>query len=361
MWVIVVVSIIAFILTLLESKMRLRGGMAIGFILITFVSAIRYNYGNDYMGYFETFEQYNIFDISDLLKFGDTGIDVGWLILCKIFEPLGFFVLVAFLSILMNGIYYRFIRENLQREDYWLAMFVYLFTFDFYVLQLSMLRQGLVIALFILSYSYLKKGKLLIPILLTLLSISFHKTAIIILPFILLSKLNFVKSGRIIGLTMLVCFIVFFFSSSIVKNLFGNLLALNIFAIYDNKYAMEEGTKLGIRALLEFIPFILAVFYLCSAKTAKGPRYMVFLSSVSAIIYPFTIIISLVGRLSLYFSIFTIATVPVTYKLISNKIIRYILLLLFIAITIYVYFDRFTNSVYTDSFREFKTIFSVLR
>lgn len=152
-----------------------------------------------------------------------------------------------------------------------------------------------------------------------------------------------------------------FFSSSIVKNLFGNLLALNIFAIYDNKYAMEEGTKLGIRALLEFIPFILAVFYLCSAKTAKGPRYMVFLSSVSAIIYPFTIIISLVGRLSLYFSIFTIATVPVTYKLISNKIIRYILLLLFIAITIYVYFDRFTNSVYTDSFREFKTIFSVLR
>lgn len=221
MWVIIVVSIIAFILTLLESKMRLRGGMAIGFILITFVSAIRYNYGNDYMGYFETFEQYNIFDISDLLKFGDTGIDVGWLILCKIFEPLGFFVLVAFLSILMNGIYYRFIRENLQREDYWLAMFVYLFTFDFYVLQLSMLRQGLVIALFILSYSYLKKGKLLIPILLTLLSISFHKTAIIILPFILLSKLNFVKSGRIIGLTMLVCFIVFFLVVQLLRIFLG--------------------------------------------------------------------------------------------------------------------------------------------
>lgn len=360
MFVIVITSLLALFLTILESKKILNGGMALGFIIITVISAIRYDYGNDYMGYYDDFNDACKYDIRDIITFNEYIKDSGWSILCKLFEPLGFFIFVICISSLSSFIYYRFIKENVNRQDYWLAMFVYLFTFDLFALQLSMIRQGFVIALFVLSFHYLNKGKLLVPIIITLISVSFHKTALVLIPFLFFSKYPFKKIGKPTSVVIVIIFVLGILSSSLIKDLLGSILAFEAFAVYDSKYAFEEGNKMGIRMIFEFIPFFVAIYYLGTNKTINGSRYLVFLSTVSTLIYPFTTIIHLISRLSFYFSVFSIATIPITYRRVDNQFVRYILLSIYLMITIYIYVDRFTNSVYTDSFKEFKTIFSVL-
>lgn len=357
--IIIFSSLFAWFFTILDSKKILKGGMALGFIIITIVSMIRYDYGNDYMGYYDDFNDACKYEIEDIIIFNEYIEDSGWSILCNLFEPLGFFVFIACLSCFSNLIYYKFIKENVDRRDYWIAVFIYLFTFDLFVLQLSMIRQGFVIALFVLSYHYLNKRKILLPVIITLISISFHKTALILIPFLFFSRYPFKRIGKTTSVAIVGIFVLSILSSSLINDFLGSLLVLDAFSIYDSKYALEDGNKIGIRMLFEFIPFFVATYYLGSNKTINGPRYLVFLSTISALIYPFTIIIHLISRLGFYFSIFSMATVPITYRA-FNSLVRYLLLLIYFIITIYVYIDRFTNSVYTDYFKEFKTIFSVL-
>lgn len=364
MVIIVSVSVIAWILTCLDSLKLLKGGLKLGFVLITIIAMIRYDYGNDYMNYYADFEEFVSLDFSDILLFSDLFKDVGWSLFCSslsILGPYGFFILVAFISVFTSIVYYKFIVENVDRKQYWLAMFIYLFTFDMFVLQLSMIRQGLAIALLILAYRYIGKGKLLFSLLLGLIAISFHKTSIIFLPFLLLGRVQYEKIGKWISFVLLAVFILFFASSSVIELIFGDVMSLEIFSIYEESYGMEEGNQMGIRRYFEFIPFFIALFYLGQkSNVAKGNYYLVLLSTISTLLFPFTTIIHLISRLCYYFNAFSIAAIPVTYYNIKNQCVRYTFLFIYMGITLYIYYVRFDDSVYTEPFAHYKTIFSVL-
>lgn len=364
MIIIISVSIIAIIFTILDSLKIIKGGMKLGFILVTIASMIRYDYGNDYMGYYRDFQIFTNLSFNDILTFSELFKDVGWSLFClifKIFGKYGFYILVALISVFTNIVYYKFIIDNVDRRHFGLAMFVYLFTFDMFTLQLSMIRQGLAIAILVLSFYYIKRGKLLVPLLLCLVAMSFHKTAVVFLPFIFLGKIRWEKYGKWISLILLFTFILLFASSSLIGVIFGNIMSLEIFTIYEDSYGMEEGNQIGIRRYLEFIPFFVALF--CIGQKSfmhRKQHYLVILSTISTLLFPFTTIIHLISRLCFYFSAFSVASIPITYNSINNLFIRYALLLIYIIITIYIYIDRFTNSVYTQSFAHYKTIFSVL-
>ena len=112
MYIVIVVSLFALFLTYLEKNRKLRNGMKYGFVLITFLGAIHYNYGTDYKAY------YNLYDVlinTDLDFFSiikldfedlvgeDNFKDPGWIILCKFFSYCGgFFMLVAILNIIQK-------------------------------------------------------------------------------------------------------------------------------------------------------------------------------------------------------------------------------------------------------------------
>lgn len=362
MLTILTISIIALFLTILDSLKLVEKGLLFAFIIITIVAAIRYDYGNDYTSYYNYYLQYNDNYINDVINGTVEFKEPGWSIFCMLFGFLGqygFFIMLATISIFCNWVYYRFIIENVPRCHYWLALFIYLFTFDFYVLQMSMVRQGIAIALFVYSYHFLKRKNLLIPILLCILSYTFHKSSVIYFPFLLLSLLRWDVYGKSLSWILLGAFIVFFISNSITEKLFGNLLAWEEMSIYD-RYIIDEGNQLGIRRLFEFIPFIVSLFYLAQKNTAKkGQKYIVMLSTVATILYPFTMITQLVSRLTYYFSIYYIATIPITYYTIRDKVLRYGLISIFMLITLYLYFINFKSPIYEVAFSKYQTIFSV--
>lgn len=363
MLTILLISIIALFLTILDSLKLLEKGLLYAFILTTVIAAIRYDYGNDYMPYYDDYLRYNNYYIQDIINGYVEFKEPGWSIFCilfSIFGQYGFFAMVAVISILCNWIYYRFIIENVQRRYYWLALFIYLFTFDMYVLQMSMIRQGIAISLFVYSYHFIKRRKLLIPILLCVLAYTFHRSSIIYFPFILLSLFKWDIYGKSFSWILLGAFVIFFIGNSITERLFGNLLTLEEMSIYE-RYTLAEGNKIGVRRILEFIPFFVSLYYLAQKNTdKKGQKYMVMLSTIATILYPFTMIAHMALRLTYYFSIYYIATIPITYFNIKDKVLRYGLLSIFMLITLYLYYTTYKSPVYVDAFSKYQTIFSVL-
>lgn len=56
MKIVVFCSFLCVLLTYLESKGRIKSGMLYGFVIITFLGMIHYNYGTDYEGYHDSYQ-----------------------------------------------------------------------------------------------------------------------------------------------------------------------------------------------------------------------------------------------------------------------------------------------------------------
>lgn len=358
-------SVIAVFFAFLDSKGKLKDGMKIGMIMMMLLAAIRYNYGNDYVSYFEDFKLMGKYSISDILflqekmQYVDAAFkDVGAAVLYRLCKPIGYFGFIAIVSILQGCIYYQLIKENVSRKYYWLAVFVYLFDFNNYVLQMTMIRQAFVMALFVWSWHFLRQGKYILPIIITLLSFTIHKSSIILVPFILLSIFSY-KNGKAITLITLGVTAFLWVASTTIGNVIGNVMDLELFQLYNDTYGMEDGGKLGMaRLLLALVPYFMALLYFINPSTAKGPRYLVFLSIVGTIMLPFSFVIPMMSRLTYYFNIFMIAAVPITAASFKYPIIKISTVGIFVILCLYQYFDLFLHSVYTKSYATFDTIFS---
>lgn len=111
MFVLVFVSFIVMFLAYLESKGSLKNGMLTGFIILTAVMSLRFEYGNDYVSYAQKF----IYDGNMLFKFSDltdgTIADPIWFLLNRMFKPFGFQAFVIFLTIIDSIAYYHLINK----------------------------------------------------------------------------------------------------------------------------------------------------------------------------------------------------------------------------------------------------------
>ena len=197
MFVVTFCSLIALLLTYMESIGRIRNGMKFGFMLVTFVGVIHYDNGNDYMAYYNLYNDIvnSQFSWSNLIN-GYIYKELGWALINYLFKYLGgFFMMVAVLNIIQNTIYYKFIKKNVGRTWWPMAVFIYLFSTNFYLLNFSMMRQGLVIAIFVGLWGYIKEKRWMIALGGLLCAYLIHSSALILLPFAFLGYLPF-KKGR---------------------------------------------------------------------------------------------------------------------------------------------------------------------
>ena len=158
MYIVIIISLIALFLTYQESVGRNKWGMKAGFILLTILACIHYDYGNDYMKYYELAKSFDNmpFDLMAIME-GEYFRDPGWVIINVLFNYVGgFFTLVAVLSIFQGAVFYRFIKGNVDKKWWWMGMYIYAICTSFYVLNFSMLRQGLAVAIFLACYPLIK-------------------------------------------------------------------------------------------------------------------------------------------------------------------------------------------------------------
>lgn len=99
------ISVIAVILAYISSKPRYRlpGLFKFAFAIVTLLQMIHYDYGSDYMQYYNQHSLYTG-TIQDFIHLSEMGYgayrSIGWAVLNRIFPgEIGFFIIVAIISI----------------------------------------------------------------------------------------------------------------------------------------------------------------------------------------------------------------------------------------------------------------------
>lgn len=367
MIIIVTASFIAIVLAILDSAYELDYGTAIGMALMTILAAIRYDVGSDYLSYMDDFNLVSSYSYSDLLfmqenlqNINPVFKDIGTSLMYRTFAPVGFFGFVALISFLQGWIYYNFIVENVDREYYWFAMAIYLFQFEFFVLPMSMIRQGLVIALMVWAWHFVCNKNYWMPVILSAFSFSIHKSSLIFIPFLFLYFVP-MRKGKVVVITFVSLAIVMFGAAQLMGVILEGIMGGELFMAYNASYADEGGGEIGMaRILIAFIPFVLAMLYLWDEDTMDGPRNMVALSVIGTLLLPFSFIIQMITRLGYYFNIFMVAVIPITIWQIRDQILRYGIMAVMLLLLLYEYYNLFTSSIWTEKFMNYQTIFSTM-
>ncbi len=366
MFFIIAFCIVVVLLGVLASTGKMKKGLEFAFFLIILFSAFRFDYGNDYSEYYKRF--YNIAIIPNLHSLFSLfdgpfdkyeGAELGWTLLNWIFRPLEFEVLVICMSIFINVVYYKFIKDFVPRQWYWLALFTYMFNTSLFFVPLSMMRQSLGMAIFVLSFKFIYEKKLIPAALLITLAAFFHKSAFLLYPFIFFGYLERL-SGKLLSLFFGGVFVVLLTTEDLTATLVETALSFESIEDYGEYFDNPEfeaagsfGLGFAVSMLTFFIPFI---FLYSDKRQAFPSRLAVLIASFWFLVAPFTQVLGFIGRISYYFSIYNIVAYPIIYKWIYNKPIKYGLLALYMAYVLYAYFLFFKdpNWVY---FTHYQTIF----
>lgn len=351
------ISLFAVIVTYINRNKEVNYGLEIAFIAITIFSAIRYDYGNDYTSYYSTFNEMDGASFRSLFMV-ESRTEIGWRFLCLIFQPLGFFSFVAFLSVFENVVFYKLIKKHVSQNWQWFAMFIYLFNSSYFVLQQSMMRQTFAIALFIIATTFIYRKQIIPAIILLLLAFSIHQSAIVLIPFAFIGLIPQPISAK--GYLIYISIAVFLFCSNLVSNdiLIKIMSAFPIVDNYDSYATSDSAASFGIGFFLLCL-FTAVVLY--KQKEQEGIcRLFSFLFLFDLLILPFTMNILMISRLRYYFSIFAIVAIPNSFPLIKDKALRYIFISLYILISSYNYIGFFNSETWSEHFSVYHTIFEAL-
>lgn len=366
MWIVIIFSLLAILLSYLESSGQSKNGMRWGFIFLGAIVALHYDYGNDYMAYFDAYKviaQSSLYDVlnDNTMAYGETG----WQLLNWLFSRLsvknGFFLMVALIALLQNYFCYQFIRREVPQTYWTFAVFVYVCNTSLYLLSFSMMRQSFVIFTFMAIWPLIRDRKW-IPSLIILVGCSFiHRSSLILLPFAFWGFLP-VKNGKLLGGFYAALFVALFVSKDLLNSIYQNVMLIEQFDEYATTYdagGVERTFSIG--RLLSYVPFVAIILYLILNKEAdENLRRMVALAGIGAFVVPFSFIIPLLGRVGMYFMVYQIAALPLAFGSIKQPY-RNMFFMVYFVISIYGLYQFFEpSSAYSVSYSTYHTIFSVL-
>lgn len=348
MWFIVTVNIIAIVLSYFAKFKDCRFLFSFAFVLLTIVYSLRYDFGNDYWGYFDTFHDCQIYDSEDLR------IEIGWYYLCRLCAPIGYFGLVIVITIFQNLVVYNFIKKNVEKDWWWFAVFIFAFNFNYMLLGCSMMRQYTAMVLCLWASQYILHKRIVPFTFFVGLAISIHTSAILFALTYLFAYFRPPLYKKYIILISLVVVCVMIASSELMDAAINQFLTLAFFESYETYSDWEAGTKsLGI----VFELMMMTILMSSHPKQENDIQICNYTMLLHYLIMPFTFVILIVNRLSLYYSLFSLACFPYAIKEIKNKSVQIMILVIFVFFTWRRFVQSITGETYGSFYQTFNTIF----
>lgn len=366
MKVALIVSLLAVLLCLFDRKQAKRkfGGLELGFLLLTLYLCIRYDYGNDYLGYLDDFYKYNSFgysitDIDALAGLQSRG-DYGWVMINLICEPIGFFGMIMLLTVLFMGQMYYFIKRYVPPKWYWFSVFLFAFHPLLMVVGVAgMIRQWTVVFIFLCCIGLIKKRKIIPYVAIILVATTIHKTAYILFPvyFVTYLKWNHKNSIAVFAFLLLVWYaIVPFIPTEIILTLFEN----EQLSVYGEMVGMGRTSGFGISSIIT-----IGMPLLCLSQIRdrdESTQFIYRLVLLSLLFVPLIGLNSLIGRLVVYFSVLAIVAYPLTMESLFQK--RkfdwcYVIIAILVIYYLYIFISHFIDPVWYNHAYIYRTIFSV--
>lgn len=308
-------------------------------ILFLFMS-LRYDYGNDYLGYMSIHELIN----AGLPAWGTD--DKLFYQINKLFP--NFFIFISIISLFYLIVIWRLIRTNLSINQQWISILILLINPYLFLIHLSSLRQTLAICFFVIAINFAIKRKIILYMLFIFIANGMHASAILLLPFyFIINDKKFSTKHLLITIGILLVMLftpVFDFTT--------NKLLEYLPKHYENYYEQELQNSI----LSTLISVIFVVFIAFNLSKLKGNE-VIFgkLSLIASIISVLAFKVSMISRIGMYFDLFLIITIPQILNKIPNKSYRMIILTILMLIYIMRYYSFFSNPMW-ESYWHYKTI-----
>ena len=359
-----VLAVLCCLLDINRSR-RKFGGLEIAFIILMLFLSIRYGFGNDYEGYLNSFKEFTSysFGLTEFEKWAslqDRG-EYGFVILNKLFQPVGFFGFIIFLSFISLYALYRLIKTYVPINWYWFAVFILAFNPSFLIVGIAgAIRQWIAVTIFIFIFDFIKKKKIVAAILAMVIASTIHKSALAIIPFCLIPLLGVNKFSTLKSI-ILCLFIVLWFIviPRVGYNLFLPLFQSDSMEYYTGYMAQDTGFSIfGISSL-----FVIGLPFLCFSLIKRmnyDMRLMCLIMMCSVIFIPMVSVNVMIGRLAWYFSIFSIIVYPYTMELLmykKQKAMVWIAVSGLVVYYVYLFITHFYDPVWYDTSYHFHTIF----
>lgn len=335
-----------------------KWGQALPFVALFIFSAIRYNFGNDYVSYYNKF---------NLIKIG------GEVFKDPLFEWLNrvspsFQFMIFITSLAYIAVIYWLVKKEMPKEYICLSIFIFIISPYLFLMNLSSLRQCIAMLFFIVAVHFSNKKNYLLYFFFVLVAMQFHQSAVILFPFVFFAnERKFDKKYVFAYLAVLAVLLTMDNFTSIIQNIASG---------FDDKnylYYANNGIKNSLRATL--LSGISALYVVLSLPELKGKTLMYSkLYLFSPTLAVLAIRMSSITRIQMYFDIFAIIALPLIFKhnlekgkveidrtqigkTILEILKRYVLPALILIIYLLRYYSFFTNILWEEFF-VYRTIFS---
>ena len=219
----------------------------VGFSILLIFVGCRYYVGTDYESYIDLYNTIATLDFSELYL---VNMEIGPKLLFKLiyilFDNQYFiFIGLAFLSL------YPLYKSNKLYDYKYLGYSILTYCFMFLPFSMNGMRQGVAMSFLVLSFVYLFKDKKINSLIVFIIAFLFHKSAILILPYLLLFMFNKGKSAEAysILITMVLSVLLLFFNSAMLK--------IGIVSDYEYMIGGLDIDNMSFKSLFLFIPFII--------------------------------------------------------------------------------------------------------
>ena len=356
--------IFTFILTLftfLENNFKkYNKGLLAAFLILFIITAIRYDFGYDYLMYEDEFRIINLTPSSNWVL-GMKRLELGWVLLNKLFGFLGFYYLIAFLALLYCSVFYFFINTTLSKELYPIAILFFLITPGIFIIHQILLRQTVALLFLITAILLIKDKKNIIwSVVLVIIASLFHKSALLFLPVIFTKYLTFKKTY--VYFLIILYFIIFAFSyfsffHSIIYKIID--LFFQNYAHYLNEQS-NDAVKInsGLGILFSLINFSIILYFRNIFLEKDFMKVIFFSTIIYYLLTPLSLINGEFLRLLVYFQVFLIIIIPLVFSAIKNKKLKYIYLITNILFSLHTLKSFFNNDGIEQKHNTYKTIFT---
>lgn len=329
--------------------------MLYGFIILTALLSMRYNYGNDYASYSDIFDRVKELGWDQLDQMTQW-YEIGWLYLCKLFSPLGFQWLIAFHTIFIFSTFYYLINKYVSLGWKWMAVFYFLFNSGILIIYISMLRQSMAICFFLLAIDAAFDRKIIKMVLFCTFAYLVHHSAIIIVPFVLFS---FLQSGWLttFGATLGIVFMMLAtFDDSIAAAILGRAFTAVDFIGEDfEKYAAAGSRGSGLGVVLELLVFAPALFDY--GKYTRKEKIILLLFLFNMIVFPLQYVLLMFARIRYYFLVFGFLYIPIALKKCTRMEVKTFTIAVTIFITLWNYYQFFADKTFSRAYSVFHFCF----
>jgi hypothetical protein len=338
-------SIVVFFASLAKSQ-KSDYWLKLSFILIFLFLALRYDYGNDYMGYLDDFLSREYLDMS-------SQFEIGWQILCLLFKPVGFFYMVGFLAAINCMVYYRFIKKYVSSSYYWLAVLIFVFDPHCMLILSSAMRQSVAVMIFVYSIDYLYKKDLVRYVLCIGMASMFHTSALVLLPLYLLSYFD-IKLNNFYAVVLYILYLTLFIYLPLLLPAISEYI--NLYFKGYNKYEFSGNftLKTGFGYLFYLFLYWLILYYAKSKNENSVFFYLAILSLFVGIIASFNTIFD---RLTMYLMPAFLVVYSIIYSHMKYKRTLPLIIAGHVVLILINFYLFFINDTWSLAFSEYKSIF----